>query len=142
MKILIGAFITVLTIHSALVSAADWTYSTETDDFLDTTQHTARVTAEEGGGYAVARCDENSDFDMYFSVDEFIGSQDRYPVRFRIDKQSPGSSEWGVSTEGTAVFVSNSDKVMLARQMLEGSKLFWARGRNAKSGAHRAPTAR
>lgn len=103
-------------------NASDWTYKSDIDAFTDKETHTAQVAASTGGGFAVARCADGS-FELFFSVDEFIGSDDRYPVRYRVDKGEPGSASWSVSTQGTALFAGGVDGQRLARSMMSGSEL-------------------
>lgn len=103
--------------------AQEWSYSNEVDEFADTSIHTASVNSLSGKGFVVARCNEKKKLEVYLSVGEFIGSRDSYPVRYRIDKGSPQSSKWGVSTKGTDVFVNNFEKVDLARNLMSGDQL-------------------
>ena len=109
--------------HVCNVSAGEWFYTKNVDEFLDTETHVALVNSLIGDGYGIARCEGNTEFNLIFSVGKFIGTNDSYSVRYRIDKQNPVSSIWGVSTEGTSIFVKNRDKNQLARQMLSGNSL-------------------
>ena len=101
---------------------SDWVYESDVDAFTDSETHTARTSASDVDGFAVARCADDS-FELIFSVGEYIGSDDRYAVRYRIDKEPPGSSEWGVSTTGTAVFANAVEGQRLARSMMSGSTM-------------------
>lgn len=100
---------------------SSWVYTSDTDPFTDRTVHVARVLASDIDGYAVARCSDGS-FELYFSVGEYIGNN-RYSVRYRVDKNPPNSASWGVSTEGTSVFATANDGPRLARSMMSGSVL-------------------
>ena len=113
----------VASILSANVLATEWSYSSEVDEFTDTTVHIALVTSLDTNGFVIAKCDEEKKFELYLSVDEFIGSQDTYKVRYRIDKNSPESDEWNVSTEGTSVFARYRDKLYIAREFMSGTQL-------------------
>jgi len=118
-------FITSLLIlfSSGSALAKEWSYSNEVDEFADTSVHIASVNSLSGRGFAVVKCDAKKKLEVYLSVGEFIGSEDSYPVRYRIDKRSPESSKWSVSTKGTSVFVRNFDKVDLVRNLLSGDEL-------------------
>ena len=110
------------TILSNNVLGNEWAYSNKVDEFADTSIHTALVSSHDNKGFAVVKCNEKENLELYFSVGKFIGSEDNYPVRYRIDKNAPESSKWGVSTKGTASFVSNQDKVHLARMLMSGNQ--------------------
>ena len=103
------------------ISASEWLYSKYMDEFLDIETHIARVNSFTHNGYGIARCERGTEFNLIFSVGKFIGTNDNYSVRYRIDKYAPVASSWGVSTEGTSVFVKNREKKQLARQMLLGN---------------------
>jgi len=122
-KYIIFCTVLVIALMSSTAIASEWNYTSELDEFSDTSKHMASISALKGKGYAVALCDEESNFQLYFSLGEFIGLEGDYPVRYRIDKKKPKSGKWGVSTKGTSVFVSNIDKVNLARELLSGNRL-------------------
>jgi hypothetical protein len=121
-KFRIFSFLTLIVLSSNAL-ATKWSYSSKVDEFADTSVHSAIVNSNDGKGFAVVKCNEKSKLEIYLSVGEFIGSDDSYPVRYRIDKGTPEMSKWGVSTKGTAVFVKNSDKVFLARKLMSGNQL-------------------
>lgn len=114
--------ILVIMVIPAASFGSEWVYKSDVDAFTDSETHTASVAASGGDGFAVVRCADGS-FEMFFSVGEFIGSDDRYSVRHRIDKQPPGSAKWWVSTTGTSVFAGSVDGQRLARSMMSGSTL-------------------
>jgi hypothetical protein len=100
----------------------EWAYSNKIDEFADTSTHTALVNSHDNKGFAVVKCNEKEKLELYFSVGEYIGSEDSYPVRYRVDKNTPESGKWGVSTKGTSSFVDNRDKVHLARMLMSGNQ--------------------
>jgi len=99
-----------------------WTYSSEVDGFTDIETHMAQSGATNGDGFVVARCADQS-FDLYFSVDEFIGTDGSFEVRYRVDKEPPKSSRWLASTDGTAIFAQGVEGSRLARSMISGTAL-------------------
>lgn len=105
------------------VVASEWRYSKQIDEFTDISTFVASSYSVSGKGVAAVTCNEKLKFNLYFSVGEYIGSDDKYTVRYRVDKKDPESGKWGVSTEGVGVFASEKDKVHLAREMLFGDLL-------------------
>ncbi len=103
--------------------AEDWFYAKRIDEFTDQETHIAMVRSVKERSLALARCLQEEEFDLIFSVGQFIGIGNRYPVRYRIDKQDSVESDWIVSTRGDSVFASDFDKTHLARQMLQGKEL-------------------
>lgn len=117
------AFLYLVILWSFDVVAAQWTYSKKIDEFSDTETHVARVNNTSGAGFAIARCSNKSNFELYFSVGEFIGTGDSYKVRYRVDKNKLESRKWGISTDGVFIFAGDRDKKHLAREMLAGNLL-------------------
>lgn len=101
-----------------------WQYSESKDGFSDTITAVART--DSSTGYIIARCKENQ-FDLYFSVGEYIGSGDGpaglIDVRYRLDEEPTKTSRWFTSTDGKSVFVSANEDIYLARRMLTSNKL-------------------
>ncbi|WP_261842065.1 hypothetical protein [Aliamphritea ceti] len=107
----------------AELAAEDWFYAKRVDEFSDQETHIAMVRSIEERSLALARCLQEEEFDLIFSVGHFIGVGNKYPVRYRVDKQDSVQSDWIVSTRGDSVFASDFDKTHLARQMLHGDEL-------------------
>lgn len=112
-----------LALIPATISASSWTYSFAEDVFNDSTQHRAVIRLDNSKAFGFVRCSNNSSLDIAFSLDKYIGSENRYSVRYRFDKKSVVQSDWGVSTNGTEVFVSNNEVIRFSRDLMSGREL-------------------
>jgi hypothetical protein len=101
----------------------EWIYKKSVDDFNDETIYTASISLKSVNQNIVVRCDENKEFDLFFTVGEFIGSHSNFDVKYRIDKNETMTDKWDISTQGTSVFVGEREKYKLAREMINGEKI-------------------
>jgi len=112
----------IFTVLSSSTFANKWSYLNEIDEFSDASIHIAFVRSNNGKGMAVFTCNEDNNLEMYFSVGEYIGSNGRYPIRYRVDKRKVVEKKWDANGEGTAVFV-NRDRTGLAKKLMYGNQL-------------------
>ena len=80
--LLVGA-----TICAPLVLANDWHYQNQKDDFTDLSIHISKASGDAKGSFSAVRCDENGALDVFFSVGQYIGKNQKYKVRYRFDTQ-------------------------------------------------------
>lgn len=103
--------------------ASSWTYSYEVDGFSDKNQHRAVISLDNNKVFGFVRCSAEKDLDIVFSLDSYIGTDSKYSVRYRFDKKTVIETLWGVSTNGTAVFVSSSEVIRFGRELIAGNEL-------------------
>ena len=112
-----------LMLMPAITIASSWTYSYVEDDFSDTTQHRAVISLDNSKAFGFVRCAGEKNLDVAFSLDTYIGSDNKYSVRYRFDKGPVVETLWGVSTNGTEVFVSSSEVIGFSRALVAGKEL-------------------
>lgn len=112
-----------LMLMPATTIASSWTYSYVDDGFSDTTQHRAFISLDNNKAFGFVRCSGENNLDVAFSLDNYIGSDNKYSVRYRFDKGPVVETLWGVSTNGTEVFVSSSEVIGFSRALVTGREL-------------------
>lgn len=112
-----------LSVPLPVMAADEWFYAKRVDEFSDEQTHIAMIRSVADRSLGLARCVAGKEFDLIFSIGRYIGVGNKYPVRYRIDKQTTVESDWVVSTRGTSLFASDFDKAHMARQMLAGNAL-------------------
>lgn len=125
-------------IFCQVAEGADWQYAVKVDRFTDAKVHTGSITADSGEGFGVIRCDESKKLEIFFSVGEFIGSEGQFPIRYRIDKHDVVPDKWGVSTQGTSVFVGAIEKAPFARKLADGASNLLLEIKDYRGTAHQA----
>ncbi len=112
-----------LVLMPTITIASSWTYSYVEDGFSDTTQHRAVISLEKSKAFGFVRCSGEKNLDVAFSLDAYIGSDNKYPVRYRFDKSPVIETLWSVSTNGTEVFVSSGEVIGFSRALAAGKEL-------------------
>lgn len=104
-------------------ASADWQYEENFDPMTDKNKSIA-ITSLGRNESAIVRCDGNDDYDIIFSVGEFLNNDARVPVQFRIDDNEPSELRtWSLSTDGTAVFAPLRYKKELIDGLKGGSEI-------------------
>lgn len=92
-----------------------WYWSDNKDPITDSDSSLVAKQAYDAPQYdensaLILRCNssEPMGFDIYFVLDDYVGSDPTYTVTSRFDKEAPTSAAWFTSTDGSALFVPSS----------------------------------
>lgn len=116
-------FVVFLLFLSAPLFASSWTYSQSVDPFNDKINHVAKVTGDIESSFLMVRCDTSSNLDVIISSGNYIGSDNSYRAVLRVDRNSPISGVWPVSTEGTSLFSPKNKVAELSAMLMDGDSL-------------------
>lgn len=132
-KLAVGLTVLLLVLtHHALAQtplADGWYFDEQTDPFADAGYTVigkfADVSPQYSEGALFIRCDDRyevGDIEVYFDLDDYIGSDDRYRVMHRFDDQEPVTTFWGASTDGAALFLLDRHETAFIRALRTSSQ--------------------
>lgn len=111
---------------AAQEAIGDFSYSARLDPITDgdrsfistaaTNSTTLRV------GRLIWRCTGNL-MDLYLDADEYLNDEGLVEVVWRFDRETPITSHWSLSTDGTALFAGDRDRARFTRFALPASSL-------------------
>jgi len=119
---------------SAQTTLGAWTLLESIDAITDENKSAIGALASDYPSLArnsalVIRCSSSSlrptGVEVFFAASRYLGSDDFYPIIYRIDRGEPVSDRWSASTNKEAAFIPAEKEVEFLSAIMSGSELIF-----------------